>query len=150
MSPEPSHLPEPPTLPIKDLRQFLGEARKLFDNVVYQWVPLLFEEEFRHRLRAAWRELRPKIPAWQAEVDSPAHEGGFQNAGLRGAQLDLKLEGVNSAWKRFKSRGTVGLLRKVLGWINAILGSLAQVIPGVEALRELKEAIERLIAGDEA
>ena len=146
---EPSRLPDPPTLPIKDLREFLAEVRKLFDNVVYHWDQFLFEEEFRPRLEKAWKELRPRIPEWQTQVDLPTHESGFRNAGLRGAQLTLKLEGLNSAWNRFKSRGTVRLLRNVLGWINAILGSMAQVIPGVEALKELKEAIERLITADE-
>jgi hypothetical protein len=46
MLPEPKRLPEDPTLPI-DLKQFLDEIRKLFDNVVYHWDQLLFEEEFR-------------------------------------------------------------------------------------------------------
>lgn len=148
MLPSPNHSPEPPTLPIRDLKQFLEEIRKLFDNVVYHWDYILFEEEFRPRSKAAWEELRRIFEDWQEQVSTtPARD--LQNAGLLEAQLDLKLGGLSSAWSRFKERGTVRLLRNVLGCINAILGSMPQVIPGVEALKELKEAIERLITADE-
>jgi hypothetical protein len=39
-------------------------------------------------------------------------------------------------------------LRKLLGWINKILESLGMVLPGGEAVKELKEAIEELMGSD--
>jgi hypothetical protein len=109
----------------------------------------LFEEEFRGPLMVAWDEIWPQISSWQSQVEDPANSERLENAGLSGGQLSLKLQGLNAAWNRFKRRGSTRLLRNLLGWINAILGSLAQVIPGVEALKELKEAIEKLLAEDE-
>ena len=91
MLPPPNHSPEPPTLPIRDLKQFLEEIRKLFDNVVYHWDYILFEEEFRPRSKAAWEELRPIFEDWQEQVSttySPkVWEGVFSEVGIlrRGA-----------------------------------------------------------------
>src|SRR5215217_1770747 len=95
-------------------------------------------------VKAAWEQLRSKIRYWKDDLYYSRYEDDLQSVGLQGPQLDLKLQGLSSAWERFKSRGTARLLRNLLGWVNAILGSLAKVIPGVEALKELKEAIERL------
>ena len=40
-------------------------------------------------------------------------------------------------------------LRSVLGWANIILGSLAGIVPGGDAIKEYKEAVERAIADED-
>lgn len=65
------------------------------------------------------------------------------------AQLALKLKDLNDAWQAFFDRGSVRLLKKVLDWINTILGSIASIVPGGEGIQELKEAIEKLLTNGE-
>lgn len=68
--------------------------------------------------------------------------------GLVGNELEMKLAGFTNAFERFVMLGGVRALKKVLRWINLFLGSLASAVPGVDALKEVKEAVE--IGIDEA
>ena len=137
-----------PDLPIDSLKDFLEEVRKLFDNITYHWDQIFIPAEFRGRLVDAWDELRPAITRLKDEVDSPYNETKLEEAGLSGNQLQLKLGILNRIWEKFKDSGTAKLLRKLLGWINKILESLAMAIPGGEAVKELKDAIEELMDSD--
>ena len=96
----------------------------------------------------AWDELRPAIVMLKDEVNSPDHATKLKEAGLSGKQLQLKLGILNRAWEKFKDTGTAKVLRKLLSWINKILESLGAVLPGGEAVKELKDAIEELMGSD--
>ena len=133
-----------PNLPINNLREFLKEVEGLLDNIVGPWNQLLFAENDREPLEEAWTELKPKLPDIERQLlDTPPDQ--LEDAGLSGNQLRAKLKWLNDAWKRFKEKGTVKLLKKLLEWINLILGSIALLVPKAEALKEMKEAIEKLI-----
>jgi hypothetical protein len=133
-----------PNLPINNLEEFLNEAQGLLDNIVGPWSQILFEENDREPLEEAWTELRLTLPDIAYQIrDAPPHK--LEEAGLSGNQLTSKLKWLSDAWKKFKEKGTVKLLKKLLEWINLILGSIAIVVPKAEALKELKEAIEKLI-----
>jgi hypothetical protein len=137
-----------PNLPIDNLEDFLEEVRKLFDNIAYHWDQILIPAEFREPLVEAWDELRPAIVTLKDEINSPDHETKLKEAGLSGKQLQLKLGILNRAWEKFKDTGTAKLLRKLLDWINKILESLGAALPGGEAVKELKDAIEELMGSD--
>jgi hypothetical protein len=133
-----------PNLPINNLEEFLNETQGLLDNIVGPWSQILFEENDREPLEIAWTELRPALPDIEYQLhDALPHQ--LEEAGLSGNQLTAKLKWLNDAWKKFKEKGTVKLLKKLLEWINLILGSIAIIVPKAEALKELKEAIEKLI-----
>jgi hypothetical protein len=139
-----------PTLPIPDLERFLDETESLLDNITGPWSPLLFRRDDRQILADAWDEVkRTSLP--QVRQNLFNNPPGLAAAGLaRGtAQLALKLKGLNDAWQAFFDRGSVRLLKKVLDWINAILGSIASIVPGGEGIQELKEAIEKLFTDGE-
>lgn len=67
----------------------------------------------------------------------------LEAAGLAGAQLNLKLDGFNASLSAFKLLGGVKRLKRVLEWINVILGSVAAVAGVAEALKEIKDAISK-------
>lgn len=139
-----------PKLPIDDLTSLVDEIDKLFDNITEYWSCILFREGMRQPLVDAWSEVKPKLNTIRDALDSPDAQVAkkLADAGLTGQQLDLKLKGLSEAWARFQRRGSVRLLRKVLDWINILLGSLASILPGGEGVKELKEAIEKLIGED--
>jgi hypothetical protein len=128
---------------IDDLDIFLDEVENLFDRIVGPWRDLLFPEEFRQPLSDAWDDAKQSLQQIKDQIASSSDR--LEEVGLSGSQLALKLQGLRSAWDAFRRSGTVQLLKKLLEWINLILGSLAQAIPVGEALKEIKEVIEKLI-----
>jgi len=76
--------------------------------------------------------------------------------GLTENSFTFKINLLNLHWKRaystvkdgiidFANSKTVGLFRKVFEFLNSILGSFASIIPGVDAIKEIKEIGESLI-----
>jgi hypothetical protein len=118
--------------------------------IVSYWDQILFAEEFRQPLKEAWSETRQRIPQLRDALNP--QDPRLEQVGLREGQSQhgLKMRVLNALWDRFFSRPTIGGLRGLLGWIDQMLSSLAQVILGLEAVKELKEVIERLITSDEA
>ena len=129
-----------PNLPIKSITALLEEIEKLFDNIIYYWDQLLFRQDDRQRLRDAWEELKAKPEYGQLKQIDP-NASGLATAGLTGKQLELKMTSVSNVWQKFWLGPTDKILRELLKWLNHLLGS----IPGAEAVKELKEAIEGLI-----
>lgn len=134
---------------IDNLPDFLKEVEDLFDAIIKSWGDLLFKEKYRAPLADAWHELKDRLPALRKELDHPSTDlkDRLNDAGLTGRQLEVKLLGINEAWQRFREYGSVRLLRRLLGFINDALGSLAAAVPGIEALDELKKIIERWLDG---
>jgi hypothetical protein len=135
---------EIPNVDINDLEEFLREIEKLFDNIVRHWNQVLFREEDREPIADAWDELRPTFGSLGDQVGYKTAED-FEIVGLAGQQLKLKLKGLQDSWRRFFTSGTVRLLKELLDWINSILESLGKIIPGVDAVKEFKDALEKLI-----
>lgn len=129
-----------------ELHEFLPE---ILDNQA-TW----FREELRGPLWAAWDELQPRFSVVERFLGEPPDpqvlEAQLTNVGLAGAQLALKRQGWRGAVGRFRERLTKRTLRRALGWANLILGSLAGIVPGAEAIKEYKEAYEQALNdGDE-
>ena len=134
-----------------DLADFVVGTRDILQQVV-DWRGLLFREELRQPIADAWRELgrsfEDVMKALVEEGDELVSDRQLERLGLTGNQLKLKLTGFNGAWDRFRERGTVNLLKKLLDWIDIILGSLASIIPGADAIEEFKDSAKHSIEED--
>jgi hypothetical protein len=127
-----------------DLADFVVGVRDILQQVV-EWRGLLFREELREPIAEAWQELRPSFDdVMRALVEGDEEERvsdeELRRVGLTGRQLQLKLIGFNGAWDRLRQWGSVKVLKKVLEWIDIILGSLASIIPGADAIEEFKDS----------
>jgi hypothetical protein len=82
--------------------------------------------------------------------------------GLTGDSLRLKLSLLNALWEKFYERwnqtaGTIftangiikRILKKFLDYLNALLESIGEGLPGTRAIKELKEVIEGYLDLDE-
>lgn len=119
---------------LKELRSILEEATISGEGLVPAYLtPLLIE---------AWPEVATKYEALQQAVQSGEYETRLQEAGLRGPQFRVKAEGFGRHLSIFRSDRKPKWLKKLLRWADIILGSLASVIPGGDAVQEFKEAIE--------
>jgi hypothetical protein len=133
---------------LKGLIDFLQKTRTVLRATV-DAREVLFRETMRNLFRDAHNEIDQLIESIVSDLDSDLDASNprtnfkaLDEAGLTGTQLTLKLTGFGRAFDRFKQRGTLTLLHKVLSWINKILGSLTSAIPGSEAIKEFKEAVE--------
>jgi hypothetical protein len=72
--------------------------------------------------------------------------------GFSGSSLKLKAGLINKLWDSviaagngiitFASNPVVKALRKFLSYLNSLLGSLKELLPGIDAIKEIKEVIE--------
>jgi len=132
------------TSQITGIPDFFDFVTQLFDEITGSWSPILFKQKFRQPILDAWNAIKGTVSSVMSSFNSLATTD-LQNAGLIGKQLDLKLAGLNAAWTNFLQNGTVRFLKDLLGWVNSLLGSLATLIPPVEAWKEFKEAMEKLV-----
>ena len=128
-----------------DLADFMVSVKDILQQVV-EWRDLLFREELREPIADAWQAMHSAfddVRLGLVEGDEVVSEQALERIGLTGKQLDLKLIGFNGAWDKFKQWGTVKLLKRLLDWIDIILGSLASLIPGADAIEEFKDAAKQ-------
>jgi hypothetical protein len=130
------------------LANFLSEVQVLLGDTVADpstWFPT----ELHEPLQSAWEELKPSFDLagrYLAEPpDANLLEAELAHVGLTGGQLLLKRTGWERARDAFRERFTRRALRRALGWANIILGSLAGIIPGGDAIKEYKEVVEQAV-----
>jgi len=133
-----------------DLADFMVSVKDILQQVV-EWRGLLFREELRQPIADAWLEVQSAFDDVSSRLigDDEISEDAISRIGLTGKQLELKLKGFNGAWDRFKQWGTVKLLKKLLDWIDIIVGSLASIIPGADAIEEFKDSARQGIEDSE-
>jgi hypothetical protein len=124
-----------------ELEDFLEELRRLLEEMTYEGDGLV-PGYLQPLLVEAWPEVRAQYDALQSNVKSGSYESGLEQAGLRGPQFRLKAEGFRRHLSIFRKDRNPKWLKKLLRWGDIILGSLASVIPGGDAVQEFKEAIE--------
>ena len=138
--------------PVADAREvlagFLIELRGFLPTTLDNqaaWVPA----ELTDPLWRAWREVEPNFDTAVLYLREPPDievlERQLSDVGLRDDQLALKETGFRNALGRFRDRLTKPALKSVLGWANIILGSLAGIIPGGDAIEEYKEGHEQAL-----
>lgn len=134
----------------QSLIRFLEDLRLVLVDFVDDRDALL-PVHLRQRTLDAWGEVRTIIDKLRTDLstevtDPPEMDDRFARAGLAGKQLQLKLDGYNEARKQPKPdfpRRKRGWFGRIFGWANVLLGSLATVLPGAEALKEFKESLEQ-------
>lgn len=125
-----------------DMDGLLATTQALLDNVVWCWSDLLFAQDMREPVRAAWVDL--SFDRLRGEVaDLP--EEDLYAVGLAGPQLNLKLAGLSQVLTPFTLAPTIPRLLKVFDWLLSILGSLAGLSRHVEQLKEFVEVLQKLI-----
>lgn len=86
----------------------------------------------------------------QVERDWKRKHTALEAVGLTGVHLQLKHAGFSRALARYeKARESedpkadfIKPLKRVLRWINIVLGSLKAVFPGADFVKEYKDAVE--------
>jgi hypothetical protein len=156
-------MPSPnPFIPVTSLENFLKAIDNLFENMVNSWSEVLFREDDREPIRRAWDDLRPKFQAYRDAIDfnSQTTQEALDRAGLGviqgpsgdlqpGPQLQLKFHLLNRLWSRFTKFGWKKYLKDLLDYINKILKSLIEAIPGGGSIDEFKSALELAIDDEE-
>jgi hypothetical protein len=105
---------------------------------------VLYYEGVRRSLLDAFDETGPAV--WERIPTIVYQElRDLEALGLTGNSLHAKLTGYSNARDRFWRRGGIKGLRHLLKWMDTILGSIAVGVPPLHALKELKDAIERVI-----
>jgi len=129
------------------LSDFLHKVKETLEIAVSSR-GVLFRQELRELISIAWIEtVSTRLGYYTAEVDKVERKDpkSLSEHGLTGPELTAKLTGFDLAFEAFKQWGTVRLLKKLLGWINSILDSVIDSIPGGGAIKEFKELIENAI-----
>ena len=132
-------------------------------NVPYTDSDLISELLFRDAFEEATLQLQEGLKKYKEKhifiVRSPQYVSlnkRLEKIGFTKKSLELKIRTLNFHWKRlvekvnsttekiidFSVNPIVKLVRKLLSYLNSILGSLAKAIPSVEAIKEMKEVLE--------
>ena len=132
--------------------QFLGTVERVLSQIVEEprrtlGTALLDGGPLRESLNNSWPEIQGRLQLAQSrlrEPFSPAEEDRFRLHGLGGEQLAFKVGVVEVLAARWN--GAVRKwLKKLLEAIDALLDSLEHVVPGLGAVKEIKEALESLV-----
>jgi hypothetical protein len=124
------------------LQTFIDRVRVILSELVGAQNDLL-RPVMRPLFTDAWAEVVETVPRVRAAVGSLSDDQ-LRTLGLSGAQLTLKLEGFRLADQALTLGGwTDDIVKKVLDWINILLGSILAGVPGAEPLKELKESLEK-------
>lgn len=66
----------------------------------------------------------------------------LNECGLTDKQLEIKIKLFDEIYQQWLSNKSTTILRRLLKWLNLILGSIARAIPLCESIKEFKEMIE--------
>lgn len=124
-----------------ELEDFLENLRMLLLDVLSQAQGLL-PAFVQPLLREAWPEVEASFGQLQEAVASGNFEEQLIGRGLRGVQFQPKVEGFRRHLWLFRRHREPRWLKKVLKWADVILGSLVAIVPGGDAVKEFKEAVE--------
>jgi hypothetical protein len=141
------------------LRQFLRQVEKILADLSENPRPAI-PGRFHESMNAAWSVVRPKFNIAIEKLQMiPANDiiTPLDECGLLGPQLVFKLSIFQHARDKLMDHGTpkegqqkkrrwwmrwLDLFKPTLKAADVILGSLAKVLPVVEAIKEYKESLE--------
>jgi hypothetical protein len=109
--------------------------------------PEWFASDLLEPLSDAWDEVVPSFEMAIRYLEEPPDanllDAQLAHVGLGGKQAAVKLKGFADSALDLVNEGTKKAFGRVLGWGNILLGTLASVIPGAEAIKEMKEVHEQ-------
>ena len=141
---------------LRRLREFLSHLEQLL-LVVATKSPEIIPGRHQEAMLAAWKTVQPKFAAARSKLEFKAATGiisRLREAGLLGDELVFKLSIFNHAHDEFRDarmKAEVQLadqpwwkrwFKRAMKAGDVILGSLAKVLPPLEAVKEYKESIE--------
>ena len=148
---------------LRRLREFLRDVQRLLRQI-HDRPRRVIPGRHHDRMSAAWESLQPKFESVFAAL-APSSTANvvptLRLRGLVGAELVFKLEVFAHARDRYldhgppkkgRSRGRRWwarwreLLAPALDAADTVLAGLSAVFPGVEAVREYKDALESAMA----
>jgi hypothetical protein len=135
----------------------LIEILRSIDEIL-EWIVLrsgLIQEEFQILFTRVWADTHARIGRAIEQLESVEEDDRLyeelETHGLTGDSLRLKFE-IGSALGRRVGESAVRTdegprikgfaLKRLVKWINLILGSLAKVLPVLGAVKEYKESVE--------
>lgn len=125
----------------EDLQKFLDSVQEIISELIGKQNHLI-RVEMRLPFKEAWSEVRQDLPQLRSGI-AGLTDAQTRTLGLSGKQLALKLKGFELAEAALRPSGWAeGPVKKVLKWINILLGSILAGLPGAEPLKELKESLE--------
>jgi hypothetical protein len=166
-------MPEPIPDPISDdesrrlLREFLRQVEKLFGDLA-QNPGRALPGRHHESMSAAWESVKPEFNIAINALQPPDPNTivtQLKQRGLTGPQLVFKLAVFRHAREKLMDHGTPkagqekgrgwwarfrGFFTSTLKAADVILGSLAEVIPVVGAIKEFKESVESAVELGEA
>lgn len=134
---------------------FLKNVDKYLSMIVEHQEVLL--ERPDGEIQEVWDEVKQKLVTLIGDLEKLEEDefvGKLKDSeiGISPKQLRWEIEGFNKVREEFdkvtqtppRNIGVVGrILRKILRWLNIILGSLSAMFPQLGAVKEIKEAIEQ-------
>ena len=136
---------------ISKLCFFLEQSEKIISDLVekpdgFVLKEFVTDQQYRHFLIVAWKEVRAVIVDEKKTLQESSKDCWIklQKCGLTGNQLALKIETFNKFLSHFEKTREQRFLRRLLGIINSIYGSLSSVLPPLEIAKEFKDVIEQI------
>jgi hypothetical protein len=124
--------------PRNALGDFVIQTRNFLDDLVRNKTGL-FHPELLAGMTDAWRDAYALFEPIAARARELSLEAILEH-GLYGAQLKFKLAVVRFLHEKFLS--DTGVLRRLIGAIDTLLGSILGALHANEAIKEIKEFIE--------
>ena len=124
---------------VRALDGFLDQVREYLMTMVGKRLEQ-FPEELRGYVLNAWSDIEARIERSREQLREVT-EVQFGGVGLTGSSLKLKIRGFMLALSS-------GRDRRILRWMNIILGSLSAVLPLLEPVKQYKEALEEGLRQD--
>lgn len=123
----------------------LVRLRIILDDIVNGPSPSV-SPDLQQRFREAWPQIRTTfgdVDRALAGREKPT-DADLNRVALAGPSLQLKVSGFRRAFNRLIRGGAAVFKRNaryLLAWSNTILGSLTDVLPGAEVIKEFKEGV---------
>ena len=134
------------------LIEILEKIQKVLDDVV-QARHILFRESLRDHIDDAWKDLkgkdgiivlRKRVALRRAVLlKKPSL---LKAAGLSGAHLSLKHQGILESYEHLHNKGGTRRLKRFIKWARIVVGSLATMVP---VLKETAEILNGYLEGIE-
>ena len=131
------------------LNEVLNKIEIILNRVV-QARHILFRESLREQINAAWEDLESENGIFglrgRARVTRTVllEPSLVSNAGLSGAHLSMKYQGILESYEYLDKKGGTRRLKRFFKWAKIVVGSLATIVPG---LKELAEILNEYLEG---
>lgn len=134
------------------LEEILEKIQIILQRVV-EARHILFRESLRGHINDAWTDLndedgmiglRKRVALRRAALlGDPSL---LKNAGLSGAHLSLKYQGILESYENLHKKGGTRRLKRFIKWAKIVVGSLATMVP---ILKEVAEILNEYLEGVE-